>query len=183
MASDITRHLGTASILIVAAATLWVLVRTPVTKGVSLSEHIGREHTTFMVFAIASTVSAVCMVLFLWGWLIPQLQLPPAFQAVAALIIAGQLGVGWGRFIPDPGKWDAHSYCAYGMAFLMPLMLSFLLFANLTPSAKTLIGFAVLWMVGTLCLLFVPNIRRFYLPFQAGFMICFCMSVMAAAYL
>lgn len=183
MTPDVARHLGAASVIIVLAAALWVLSRTPVTKGVSLSEHIGREHYTFVIFAIASTLSALCMALFIWLWLIPELQLPPAFQVVAALIIVGQLGVGWGRFIPNPGQWDAHSYCAYGMAFLMPLMLSFLLFSSLAANTKVIIALAVGWMVFTLCLLFVPNIRRFYLPFQSGFMICFCLSIIAAAYL
>lgn len=183
MPPDIARHLGAASILLVFITALWVLGRTPITKGVSLSEHIGRERHTFITFAIISTLSATCMALFLWTWLIPLYQLPLAFQLVAALMIAGQLGVGWGRFIPNPGVWDLHSYCAYGMAFLMPLMLSFLLFADIAADTKWLILGSVCWMIFTLCLLFVPNIRRYYLPFQSGYLLCFCLSIIAVAYL
>jgi hypothetical protein len=68
------------------------------------------------------------------------------------------------------------------MAMLMPLMLSFLLFAELSVVARLIVGLAVCWMLAALGLMFVPNIKRYYLPLQMSYMASFCAAILAVAY-
>src|SRR5689334_15274727 len=91
------RWLGVASILAVVLAALFILYRAPVQKGRSMSAHIGLNRENFLIFAWASTASVALMALYLWLWVVPELQLSPWFDAVAALVLIGQLGTGWAR--------------------------------------------------------------------------------------
>lgn len=176
-----TQSLAALAIGIVSAAVVAILSRTERNRGTSMSEHIGRKRSTYLLFAWAATGNVLLLGTFIWTWLVPHLQLPLAFQVMSALVLVGELGVAWARYIPKDG-WDVHSVFAYAMAMLMPLMLSFLWFANLSAVAKVVVGLAIGWMIFALCLMFVPNIKRLYLPLQMSYMASFCAAILVVAY-
>lgn len=176
------RWLGVASILAVVVSSLIILYRTPVEKGRSMSAHIGQTRQNYLLFAWGSTVSVICMALYLWLWVIPELHLPTAFDVIAALVLIGQLGTGWARFIPGPG-WDTHSVFAYTTAGLMPVMISFFILADASDGTKLIAGTVTGWMIFCLGLMFLPNIKRYYLPFQVVYMAGYCVVMVLVGYL
>lgn len=177
------RLLGLLAGLLIAVSMAFILTRWPRHRHRSVSMHVADRRSTFLLFAVASTLSVGLLYVFMSDWLMPTLQLPGAFQVVLVAALAGQLAAAWIPCLPGRQEYW-HSMAAYLMAGLLPVLLGFLLFSPVAPvPLKFFTAVAIGWMVIMLVLLLaVPRIKRLYLIFQLIYIWLFYSIIMIAAF-
>jgi hypothetical protein len=159
--------------------TAWfVLSRGPKQRHRSLSMHVADKRSTFLFFAIVSTIGVGLMYIFMVQWFAPSLHVHPAFYVVMPTGLLCQLIAAW---IPaSTGRKEyIHSVFAYAMAVTMPLILAFVLISPVIAFwLKIWVGLTIIGMAQQLALLVLtPEIKQEYLPRQLGYIASFYITI------
>ena len=178
------QHLIWIQIILVAIVVWYILTHTTIDRARSISLHVANEPRTIRLFAVVSTLAAIPFVAYLWFWLIPALQLPLIFTVLVLAAAACQVIAAWVPHVETDRRGDIHQFFAYTMALLMPVVLSFLLFAHtITLAPKVIIGLMIAWMIISLLRYhFVPAAKLQYLAYQSAYIASFCIGLLAATY-
>ena len=164
--------------MMLVGLTAWfVLSRGPKQRHRSLSMHVADKHSTFLFFALVSTIGVGLMYIFMTQWFAPSLHLHPAFYVVMLTGLFCQLIAAW---IPASGRREyIHSVFAYTMAVTMPLILAFVVISPVIAFwLKIWVGLTIIGMAQQLALLVLtPEIKQKYLFRQLGYIASFYITI------
>lgn len=184
--SAMIKHLGIICIALVWISTYVLLRRHSLDPNKSISEHATKNRMFQVVFGVAEIVITVLFSVFLFGWLIPYLQLGTAYGVIAA---TGLICTLVAAIIPEKPGWQKiiHGVAAYTMATTLALSNVLLLYSpQVNPVAKIVLALALLGMIAIAILgwrgkkgLFGQSI----LAMQIGYYALYHVSILAATYL
>jgi hypothetical protein len=178
------QHLILFAIAVIGGAAAYVLAHTPIDRSLSVSLHVAQARRSIWLFAAASVVSAIALAVFMFGWFIPALEMPLLFTLLLGAALICQL---LSAFIPHVTGWKgrAHELLAYSMAYVLPVILVFLLFTpKLSATPKVMIGLLIVWMVSAVIRVQVqPASKQKFLLYQTAYLICFWMALLIATYI
>ncbi|MEK7571756.1 MAG: hypothetical protein AAB553_05780 [Patescibacteria group bacterium] len=155
------------------------------TKSVSFHAATAKKGT-YMLYATAFITATILFYLFCLYWFIPTLQLPTSFTFLLTLM---SLLLVLTALIPESGEWiKLHALLAYGFAFLMMILLFFVLTAQtVSLFARIISGITCGWMTIVWYLYFFSSHKKKvasqYLFYQSSYVILFFLSILAATYI
>ena len=178
MDTFILKTIGLTAMTLVGMAAWFVLSRAPRQQHRSLSMHVADKRSTFLFFALVSTIGVALLYIFMTQWFGPVLQVHSAFYVVMTMGLLCQLVAAW---VPASGgrKEVIHSTFAYAMAVAMPLILAFALISPVIAFwLKIWVALTIIGMVEQLALLILtPQIKQKYLSRQLGYIASFYLTV------
>jgi hypothetical protein len=177
------QSLGVTAIGITTLSLAYILWRTELRMHHYISMHAADRRSTYLLFAISLTASAVLMYYFMLEWFSPALQLPLLFDATVLAALTAQVVAGWVRY--DAGRrGKVHDFFAFAMAWLMLAALVEAFFTGAMPLLPRVVtGLASGYMFTLIVLLGTwPGVRRYTLPLQASYIGAFFVAVLVATY-
>jgi hypothetical protein len=129
------------------------------------------------------SLSIALFTLFTFGWLIPTYKLGVGYGFVLAASLACALVA---ALVPDGGGRESqiHGVAAWTMAVgMLALVVGLLLAPGLGVFAKFFLAIITSYLViDWILFLFVRWSRRYFLVFQASYVLCFYLAALVAAY-
>jgi len=153
-------------------------------RSMTLSLHAASDPKALLLFGTTSTITALFIYPFFWGWFMPTLHLPALFAWCISIAGVCQLLIGW---IPDkPGSLGhAHNILAFvAGSMIIPITIM----GGLSPVVSSVLkyaSFAYLAFSCTFIILYftVRSIRKHSLIYQMIFYWGFFAIILSAAYL
>jgi len=176
------RVVGVVSVLVTWLAISYILLRQPRNPAQSISHHAARGDKDYLIFAGLMTVGVLALFLYMVKWLAPTFNLPTAFTVITCVAVGLELIATWVP-LTEGRKYTIHQACSYGAAFLLPILLVQLLFAEGLPVLAWYSALAaVLVMIAFMALfkLYKPSRMR-YLWYQSIYVFMFHLAVLAPA--
>lgn len=174
--------LGIVSVFLLFGTVLIILRQYGVQHAKTISQHVAVYRHTFLTFAIISSIATILFYVFMKEWFIPRLQPPPLFEYLLLLGLACQLIAAW---VPDTEKLSSkiHRMFAYAMAFIMPLLLVFILFSQASPFARVIAAFAAAMMFfHSFLFMYMKSLHERFLVHQSFYILVFYAAVLSVAY-
>jgi hypothetical protein len=176
-------HLGLLSLATIIVGLGYILRRWGKKSVLSLSSHAARQRPSRVIFAICLSLSIALFTLFTFGWLIPTYKLGVGYGFVLAASLACALVA---ALVPDGGGRESqiHGVAAWTMAVgMLALVVGLLLAPGLGVFAKFFLAIITSYLViDWILFLFVRWSRRYFLVFQASYVLCFYLAALVAAY-
>lgn len=178
------RDLGVIAIFLCWATGFLIVHRWRGERTMSMSLHAAANKHAYMIFALILSLAAIASYLFFTQWFAITFHLPPVFNFIVTVAIVLQAVT---AFVPDaPGvKSRIHRLCAYGEAFLLPVILIFsLVAARAAVAAKVMTVLMLAWMVfSCLLFIFVRASRGRYLLFQSLYVVSFHLAILGFVFI
>lgn len=180
------KHLGIICIALVWISTYVLLRRHSLDPHKSISEHATKNRMYQVLFSAAEIVITVLFGVFLFGWLIPYLQLGTAYGVIAA---TGLICTLIAAIVPErPGRQKiVHGVAAYTMAITLALSNVLLLYSpQVNFVTKIVLVFALLGMIAIAILGWRGKkglFGQYILAVQIGYYALYHISILAATYL
>jgi len=178
------KHLLAVAIILFAFAGLWVIGRVGLSPRLSVSLHAAKTKANQLVFGVLTLVATILMNLTIFGWLLSHYAANGIsyilFGLVAACLTITAL-------IPHiEGTWrdSVHNVAAWGIVYILPLIMAFMLLWPLSPFAWYAV--AVLVGINSLLLLtalqFYKQCSPWFLYFQTAYLTFFFASLLVVTY-
>lgn len=177
------KHLGLLSTALLTSGLLYVINKWPYGINRTFSQHIARYrsaiHFYFSLFAITLPI----LLVFFYGWFIPNFKLSIWFTILISLAAVFQLGC---TLIPQSGgnksKW--HRALAFLSAdMLLPAIIILAFNSALSPFATAVSVFASVGMLLIIAVMVKNNAEhKFLLLLQSGYFAMFFAAILAATY-
>lgn len=177
-------HLLLSAIAIFATAGTWVVSRAGVKTAKSVSLHAAQTRQNLVVFGGLVLLATGAMAIVIYGWLLPLHQANVISYIVFSLLL---LGLVVAALIPHiEGTWrePIHNAAAWGMVYVIPLIMAFMLQWSLSSVAWATV--AVLTVINSIllliALLWYIRMRSWFLYFQLAYLAIFFASLLVVAY-
>jgi len=162
------------SILIFAVTSSWAISRVGRMKDKTISQHIAKSQSTRVIFGINGTTASLLAVIVLFLWILPRHHADTFSYIVIALLMIFFIVA---ALIPQiEGTWRAkiHNIAAWGMCFIIPVVILITLFWRLNE-LSTVLGLIAFIAICVLLVLFVrwKGLRREFLVFQSIYLSIF----------
>jgi hypothetical protein len=111
-------YFGLYSIIFFVCVTVLLMAVWHEDNAITLSKHIAKHKTAYLIFAISSVIGQAMFLLYMLGWFIPTYQLGGVLAMFMVLGAFCQLLAAW---VPDTKGWASkvHHLAAYTMAIIM----------------------------------------------------------------
>ncbi|MBL8122423.1 hypothetical protein JNM87_06795 [Candidatus Saccharibacteria bacterium] len=149
----------------------------------TISRHAASTKRASLLFAVVLIGCGSLFYVWLLRWFVPHLQLGVLFEIVLTLAILGQIITALAPDIEGLSR-TVHHYAAYTMAILfMPLAWLIFTAPHISAPARLFVGIAGFYLISSFTtVVILGKLRRYFLPFQASYIIVFQCAILVAAY-
>ncbi len=178
------KHLLAVAILLFSAAGIWAVLYTGVTNNLSISLHVSRSKVTKRWFGGIVLVATLLIALNLFGWLLPAYQAGVVSYVLFGLLVACFAIVALIPHVTHTQRGKIHNIAAWGMVWLVPLIMSTMLFWPLSALAWWLVAGLLLIDCALLflALQFHKRFSPWFLYFQSAYLAVFFIALLATTY-
>ena len=176
--SEFYSYAGLLSFGLTWFAILYVLYKNPREFSKSISHHAAKDSKVYRLFAIIMSSALFFLVIYLFLFLVPTLDLHIFVVILFLIAILIELLTTW---IPltDDRKFHPHTILSNTAAFLMPVItLGYAIFTRLNSALLSIAYTGLVVMIGLLIIFFtIPKARKIYLIYQSIYVAAFQLTV------
>lgn len=178
------KHLLDAAILLFSVAGVWAVLYTGVTNSLSISLHVSRTKVTKRWFGGIVLVATILAAVNFFGWLLPTYRAGLVSYIFFGLLVACFAIVALIPHVMHTRRGRVHNIAAWGMVWLVPLIMSVMLFWPLSALAWWLVAGLLLLdcILLFLALRFHKRFSPWFLYFQSAYLAIFFIALLVVTY-
>lgn len=177
-------HLLVVALTIFALAGAWVVRRAGMTTHLSISLHAAKTRVSRGVFGVLVLLATVLMAVQLYGWLLPHYGSGSVMYILFGLVIVCLSTAALVPHIERTWREIVHNSVAWGIVYVIPLVMACMLQWSLSSFAWWLVVCAVAVNSALLmiALLWYQRCRPWFLYFQTAYLAVFFGSLLIVTY-
>jgi hypothetical protein len=176
-------HVILLSVITFVLASAWSVNKTGLAKDRTISQHVGQQKVTIIVFGIAGSLATILASWAIFGWLLPHYHADILSYGVFVVLMFCFLVAALVPYIEKTRRGAVHNIAAWGMCYLIPLAIGASLFWPLETAERI---FALVILATEVILLILSatrkELRRSMLAFQSTYLSLFFVFLLGVTY-
>lgn len=151
----------------------------------SISLHVAATHLTRIVFGCSIIVAAALAAVVFFKWLLPHYDAGIVYYLLYALLTVDFFVIPAVPHIEGTWRGTVHNFAAWGMVYLIPVIIFAAFFWPLSTAAKAVTGVLLATEIVLLMLVMFrrERFRHVFLQFQSSYLAVFFLFLLTVIYL